>query len=275
MGRRQREFKYSRVNFDDEDSDNENLARELGPPRPAGGGCAKTLRGFCIITTILGTVAVITTVALYGSILFPGTDETGVGGNVTVVDGGNGTVTTVNGTTATSVVNGTTVNNGTASSAENVTKSSVNETGVANTTEEPISAAVPTTAPMTTTTPTATNSSSQSESASKEFETAKSKVSKEDSISVPSMLNSGGKSGVKGEDEDEDGKWDVRRREDEELERDLAQKVARKREQQLSASSRSGAVGQRALFAGAVKRDMAEDAEELNRSAGSNSVSCK
>ncbi|XP_059087547.1 uncharacterized protein LOC131883951 isoform X1 [Tigriopus californicus] len=99
MGRsKPKEFRYQRINFDDDDDeDNSDLARALGPsPGAQRATCAQCVRGFCIVTTILATTAFIATAILFGSAIFPSgpkifANSTDLGthdGNVTVVTNG-------------------------------------------------------------------------------------------------------------------------------------------------------------------------------------------
>ena len=67
-----RDFRYQRVNFDDDDSD--DLERELGPSSAnQGKTCARTLRGCFIVTMILATAGAMACVVIYSEIIFPGT----------------------------------------------------------------------------------------------------------------------------------------------------------------------------------------------------------
>eukprot|EP00095_Tigriopus_kingsejongensis_P007216 maker-scaffold1268_size51707-snap-gene-0.16 protein:Tk07216 transcript:maker-scaffold1268_size51707-snap-gene-0.16-mRNA-1 annotation:"chromosome condensation and segregation smc atpase" len=89
MGRsRNKEFRYQRINFDDDDDDNTDLARALGATSSDSSvSCARLLRGCCIISTILATVALIATTILYGSVIFPNTTESKVSANRTDLSG--------------------------------------------------------------------------------------------------------------------------------------------------------------------------------------------
>lgn len=66
-----RNFKYHPVGFDDDD-DEDDLARELGPPgRPSSSKrCASFLRGFIIVSVILALAGAITAAVLYKSVIF-------------------------------------------------------------------------------------------------------------------------------------------------------------------------------------------------------------
>ena len=64
-------FKYQPVNFEDDDDDDE-LARELGPSLGSRrSSCARTLRGICILSMVLATAAAIAAVVLYSTMVTP------------------------------------------------------------------------------------------------------------------------------------------------------------------------------------------------------------
>ena len=72
MSKSGRDFRYQRVNFDDDD-DSDDLERELGPSSAGSGQSeAKSLRGCVSVTMILATVAAMACVVIYSEVIFPG-----------------------------------------------------------------------------------------------------------------------------------------------------------------------------------------------------------
>lgn len=142
MGRsKPKEFRYQRINFDDDDDeDNSDLARALGPsPGAQRATCAQCVRGFCIVSTILATTAFIATAALFGSVILP--SGTKIFGNTTDLLNHDGNITIgVNDTQveATQHLNETTTNTTSAEPNLEQNSSMMNETQLeTNSTKNP------------------------------------------------------------------------------------------------------------------------------------------